>query len=127
MSSAALDSVMARRFYWIDPFSYAQKAIAINEFDTPRWHAVTTPAGEPLGLTILDQKALPHERWWIWCAYLCCTPLSGPEGPATNVGESMRFSAYVSQFLFFLNSKPEGPAAWALVDLCSSFTSNPLL
>ena len=55
-----------RRFYWIDPFSYAQKAIAINEFDAPRWHAVTTAAGQPLGLTILDEKALPHERWWIW-------------------------------------------------------------
>ena len=55
-----------RRFYWIDPFSYAQKAIAINEFDSPRWHAVTTAAGQPLGLTILDEKALPHERWWIW-------------------------------------------------------------
>ena len=63
---SALSTVAGRRFYWIDPFSYAQKAIAINEFDSPRWHAVTTAAGQPLGLTILDEKALPHERWWIW-------------------------------------------------------------
>ncbi len=56
-------SKWVRRFYWMDPFSYAQKAIAVNEFASPRWQAATTPAGTPLGLTILDQRGLPHERW----------------------------------------------------------------
>jgi hypothetical protein len=58
---------VARRFYWIDPFSYAQKAIAVNEFSTARWQSQSTPAGASLGDTILDQRGLPHERWWIWC------------------------------------------------------------
>ncbi|KAK9836331.1 hypothetical protein WJX81_006307 [Elliptochloris bilobata] len=53
-------------FFWIDPFSYAQKAIAVNEFGAARWQSVITPQGSPLGLTILDQKGLPHEHWWIW-------------------------------------------------------------
>lgn len=61
----------AHRFYWIDPFSYAQKAIAVNEFASPRWQ---TP-GMPLGDVILDQRGLPHERWWIWCAALICLGL----------------------------------------------------
>jgi len=60
--------LVARRFYWIDPFSYAQKAIAVNEFSTARWQSQSTPAGVSLGDTILDQRGLPHERWWIWCA-----------------------------------------------------------
>ena len=96
------------------PSRTPRRPSAINEFDEPRWHAVTprppgsrwaspswtrrrcrtsaggfgeplypiqtlkpkllvvvcavsnTAAGQPLGLTILDEKALPHERWWIW-------------------------------------------------------------
>ena len=57
------------RFYWgCDPISYAQKALAINEFAAPRWQNLRLPNGESVGNTILDQRNIPHEQWWIWCA-----------------------------------------------------------
>jgi hypothetical protein len=54
------------RFYWIDPISYAQNALAINEFAAPRWQQQYTATGESLGDTILGQRDLPSEQWWIW-------------------------------------------------------------
>ncbi len=57
------------RFYWgCDPISYAQRALAINEFAAPRWQNMKLPSGESVGNTILDQRDIPHEQWWIWCA-----------------------------------------------------------
>lgn len=59
------------RFYWaFDPISYAQKALAINEFSAPRWQNLKTATGESVGNTVLDQRGLPHEQWWIWCVLL---------------------------------------------------------
>lgn len=72
----------------MDPFSYAQKAIAVNEFQSERWQAVHTPAGAPLGLTILEERGLPHEHFWIWCA--CCIEHSDAHG---TVGVLMRREA----------------------------------
>lgn len=56
------------RFYWIDPISYAQKAIAINEFAAPRWKALKLPDGSSVGDVVLAQRGLPNEEWWIWLA-----------------------------------------------------------
>ena len=59
------------RFYWgCDPISYAQRALAINEFSAPRWQNLKTATGESVGNTILDQRGIPHEQWWIWCMRL---------------------------------------------------------
>lgn len=51
-----------------DPIAYAQLALAINEFAAPRWQELKTPTGESVGNTVLDQRNIPHEQWWIWCA-----------------------------------------------------------
>ena len=59
------------RFFWIDPVAYAQKALVINEFSSPRWQneyttnsltGVTTTIGN----AVLDQRNLPHGQVWIW-------------------------------------------------------------
>ena len=43
--------------YWgINPISYAQKAMAINEFGAPRWQSVHGPDGRTLGDTILAAR-----------------------------------------------------------------------
>ena len=63
------------RFYWgCDPIAYAQRAIAINEFAAPRWQNLKTPTGETVGNAVLDQRDIPHEQWWIWCASLQIPP-----------------------------------------------------
>ena len=71
-ASEVREPIMGRRccrFYWgCDPISYAQRALAINEFAAPRWQNMKLPNGESVGNTILDQRDIPHEQWWIWCA-----------------------------------------------------------
>ncbi|KAK9916362.1 hypothetical protein WJX75_001804 [Coccomyxa subellipsoidea] len=53
-------------FYWIDPISYAQKAIAINEFAAPRWKNLKLADGQSVGDVVLGQRGLPNQEWWIW-------------------------------------------------------------
>jgi hypothetical protein len=55
----------------MDPISYAQKAIALNEFNAPRWAALQTPDGQPVGATVLGQRGLPTENW---CGAHACLP-----------------------------------------------------
>ena len=54
--------------YWgINPISYAQKAMAINEFGAPRWQSILAADGKTtVGNAILAQRGLPTEDWWIW-------------------------------------------------------------
>lgn len=53
-------------FYWISPFAYAVRAMAINEMTSPRWRAVPTPAGDGavlnLGVQMLDAFDLYSDR-----------------------------------------------------------------
>lgn len=54
--------------YWLSPFSYALRAIVINEMTNERWSA---PApGNPYGLTLgeegLHTFGFYTERYWIW-------------------------------------------------------------
>lgn len=58
--------LLRRRFYWIDPISYAQKAIAINEFAAPRWKNLKLADGQSIGDVVLGQRGLPNQEWWIW-------------------------------------------------------------
>ena len=52
-----------------DPVSYAQKALALNEFGAPRWQAVLTATGQPVGEVVLAQRGLPGPEE-TWCALL---------------------------------------------------------
>ena len=47
--------------------SYAQKALAINEFGAPRWQTVLTATGQPVGEVVLAQRGLPGPDE-TWCA-----------------------------------------------------------
>lgn len=54
--------------YWLSPFSYALRAVVINEMTQERWSA---PApGNPQGLTLgeegLETFGFYTERFWIW-------------------------------------------------------------
>lgn len=43
--------------YWgVDPISYAQKAMAVNEFGAPRWQNVYLPDGRSIGNAVLDGR-----------------------------------------------------------------------
>jgi hypothetical protein len=59
-------------FYIRSPFSWALRAIAINEMSAERW-AAKAP-GNPKGLTLgeegLDTFGFYHSRAWIWAGEL---------------------------------------------------------
>jgi hypothetical protein len=61
--------------YWLSPFSYALRAIVVNEMTQPRW---SRPApGNPDGLTLgeegLHTFGFYTERFWIWVGtYAAC-------------------------------------------------------
>jgi hypothetical protein len=50
-------------FYWISPFAYSIRALAINEFTSPRWqHQAGTQPGSKLGDESLEAFAFYTER-----------------------------------------------------------------
>ncbi|MCO5582935.1 hypothetical protein L7F22_036838 [Adiantum nelumboides] len=53
--------------FWISPLSYAQNAIAVNEFLAPRWKKLTS-SGRQLYEIILDSRGLQTEGYWYWIA-----------------------------------------------------------
>ncbi|KAJ7541808.1 hypothetical protein O6H91_10G077700 [Diphasiastrum complanatum] len=52
--------------YWISPLSYAQNAIAVNEFLASRWHKPSPLDGRPLYLSILQSRGLATRGYWYW-------------------------------------------------------------
>ncbi|GMH32356.1 hypothetical protein BSKO_00190 [Bryopsis sp. KO-2023] len=48
--------------YWISPFAYGVRALAINEFTSPRWSSVTPGLGE----SALLELDFHTSRSWIW-------------------------------------------------------------
>ncbi|EIE26053.1 ATP-binding cassette transporter [Coccomyxa subellipsoidea C-169] len=55
--------------YWINPLTYAYKAVTISEFSAPRWQK-PTPGNPsvPLGTAILQANDLDTRSWWIGAA-----------------------------------------------------------
>ncbi|KAK9829075.1 hypothetical protein WJX72_003763 [[Myrmecia] bisecta] len=55
--------------FWINPLSYLQRAILINEFTAPRWNI---PSSDPkytnLGNQMLGIRGFQNEYWWCWLA-----------------------------------------------------------
>ena len=62
---SALHTV-GRRFYWIDPLTYAQQALAVNEFGAQRWQVQSTPSGQSVGDSVLLARGAHLSDWWIW-------------------------------------------------------------
>lgn len=55
--NAAQIPVWYKWVYWgVNPISYAQTAMAINEFGAPRWQSQTLPDGRTIGNAILDAR-----------------------------------------------------------------------
>ncbi|CAM6058811.1 unnamed protein product [Sphagnum tenellum] len=52
--------------YWISPLSYAQNAIAVNEFLAPRWKAELVNLQNGLGVTILKSRGIHTAGYWYW-------------------------------------------------------------
>jgi len=55
--------------YWINPLTYAFKALTISEFSAPRWQK-PTPGNPsvPLGTAVLEANSLDTQHWWIGAA-----------------------------------------------------------
>ncbi|KAG0561906.1 hypothetical protein KC19_9G102300 [Ceratodon purpureus] len=50
--------------YWVTPLSYAQNAIAVNEFRAKRWKIISPNTDMPLYLSILTSKGMYYEKYW---------------------------------------------------------------
>ncbi|CAM6074535.1 unnamed protein product [Sphagnum tenellum] len=63
--------------FWISPLSYAQNAIAVNEFLAKRWQVTSPNAPVPLSYSILTSKGMFTEAYWygigalVLFAYTC--------------------------------------------------------
>lgn len=55
--------------FWPNPFSWAMRALAINEFTSSQWN-VPDPAAptRQLGLEVLSFRGFPYDYWWCWAA-----------------------------------------------------------
>ena len=79
----------------VSPLQYAQEALSINEFTSPRWQkpyqynpAVT------LGTEVLTQRNLFTHRWWIWVDW------------AALIGFILLFNCIVTLFLTIFGREP---------------------
>lgn len=54
--------------YWISPLTYAQNALAVNEFKAHRWNVPNTSnsTGVTLGDAVLLQRGLHTNVNWVW-------------------------------------------------------------
>ncbi|XP_076916108.1 ABC transporter G family member 31-like [Bidens hawaiensis] len=52
--------------YWVSPLSYAQSAIAVNEFTSTRWQKNLTGTNMTVGYGVLRFHHLPTETYWYW-------------------------------------------------------------
>ncbi|KAK9794008.1 hypothetical protein WJX73_008792 [Symbiochloris irregularis] len=58
--------VWVKWILWVNPVYYVQQALAINEFDAPRWQTETAVGGGTVGDGTLNQRGLYHEMYWVW-------------------------------------------------------------
>lgn len=50
--------------YWLTPLSYAQNAIAVNEFRAIRWDIKSPNADTPLWVAILKSRGMYPQKYW---------------------------------------------------------------
>ncbi|KAL2643201.1 hypothetical protein R1flu_010788 [Riccia fluitans] len=83
--------------FWISPLSYAQNAIAVNEFLDSRWRKMSPTSGQPLYLDILRGRGLSTQPFWYWL------------GIAALFGFAILFNLLVVLALKYLNpfDKPQ--------------------
>ncbi|KAL2642603.1 hypothetical protein R1flu_010190 [Riccia fluitans] len=52
--------------YWISPLSYAQNAIAVNEFLDMRWNKPSLENNSTVALNVLRARGLKTKGFWFW-------------------------------------------------------------
>ena len=53
--------------FWANPFTYATRALAINEFTSPQWmNPDPSNPSQLLGASILTYRGFPQQYWWTW-------------------------------------------------------------
>ncbi|XP_024981119.1 ABC transporter G family member 31 [Cynara cardunculus var. scolymus] len=52
--------------FWLSPLSYAQSAIAVNEFTATRWKKKLTGTNTTVGYSVLHYHSLPTDDNWYW-------------------------------------------------------------
>ncbi|GAB2285728.1 ABC transporter G member 31 [Dionaea muscipula] len=52
--------------YWVSPLSYAQSAVAVNEFTASRWMKASSLANTTVGYNVLHLHNMPTEGYWYW-------------------------------------------------------------
>lgn len=52
--------------YWVSPLSYAQDAVAVNEFTATRWMKTHSAGNTTVGQSILNLHNLPTNGGWYW-------------------------------------------------------------
>ncbi|KAJ9565282.1 hypothetical protein OSB04_001248 [Centaurea solstitialis] len=52
--------------FWVSPLSYAQSAIAVNEFTATRWNKKLPGTNTTVGNTVLRFHSLPTDDNWYW-------------------------------------------------------------
>ncbi|CAH8361817.1 unnamed protein product [Eruca vesicaria subsp. sativa] len=69
--------------FWVNPISYAEIGLSVNEFLAPRWQQVTSlfclclrmlPTNVTLGRTILESRGLDYDDYMYW---VCLSALFG--------------------------------------------------
>ena len=50
---------------WIDPITYAQRALLVNEFSAAHWQQVAAPDGSPggMGVYVLQSRNFQTDYW----------------------------------------------------------------
>jgi F0F1-type ATP synthase membrane subunit c/vacuolar-type H+-ATPase subunit K len=88
--------------YWVNPFAYAFRALAINEFKQQRWavplaSSSSSSTTTTLGDAVLDMFQVKHEGGWIWNGVGVLLGMSG-------------FCAAVALIAYTFNRLAESPA-----------------
>lgn len=77
-------------FYWgVDPLSYAQKGMAVNEFDAPRWQKIYVDStnAQTIGDAVLSQRGLPNNEYERWLGFsVLVSPLHPTKRLACSLG-----------------------------------------
>ncbi|KAG5396189.1 hypothetical protein IGI04_018003 [Brassica rapa subsp. trilocularis] len=59
--------------FWVNPISYAEIGLSVNEFHAPRWQQML-PTNVTLGRTILESRGLNYDDYMYW---VCLSALFG--------------------------------------------------
>ncbi|KAJ8452690.1 hypothetical protein Cgig2_005026 [Carnegiea gigantea] len=96
--------------YWVSPLSYAQDAVAVNEFTATRWMKIHSSGNTTIGQSILNLHNLPTNGGWYW------------KGLGILLLYSVMFNSIVTIALAYLNPLKK---AQAIIPIDNSGDNDP--